>query len=201
MDVVEKVRSTIGAYADSDVRAQLKADHKLIRELAKELEEARTSSSRRSALNRLKAFLTAHARAEEQAVYVPLTRLKDSPDSRMAGNEGAVEHSLADLLVGRLASTKDASTEMWRAHAKVLREMLEHHIAEEESDVFEELGEHFDDEDRVAMAKDFVTRKDRHLRAHPMPRGGSRKPDLRTAERKSDKAEDDARKAIAEEQR
>ena len=43
MDVVEKVRSTLGAYTETDVRAMLQADHEEILRLAKELAEATTA--------------------------------------------------------------------------------------------------------------------------------------------------------------
>lgn len=164
MDVVEKVRSTLGAYNESDVRAMLQADHEEIRRLTKELAEATTSPRRHALLRELKPLLVAHARAEEQAVYVPLTELRSSPDSRMAGSEGAVEHSLVDVLLGRLALTPDASTDMWRAHAKVLHESLEHHIKEEESMVFEEVGEHFSETERAAMGERFLRQRDLVMR-------------------------------------
>jgi hemerythrin superfamily protein len=165
MDIAEKVRSTLGTYNGDDVRALLKADHEIVRELAQQLADAVSSPQRRSVLGKLKPLLTAHARAEEQAVYVPLTRVKDSPDSRLVGSEGAVEHFLVDTLLTTLDAARDASTDMWRAHAKVLHEMLEHHIKEEEGEVFEELGEHFTAEERAAMAVDFARLRDERLAA------------------------------------
>ena len=90
MDVLEKVRSTLGAYNATDVRALLQADHQEIRRLAKDLADATTSPRRRSLLKQLKPLLVAHSRAEESAVYVPLTELRSSPDSRLAASEGAV---------------------------------------------------------------------------------------------------------------
>ena len=97
-------------------------------------------------------------------MYVPLTELRSSPDSRLAGSEGAVEHSLVDVLLGRMANTPDASTDMWRAHAKVLHESLEHHIKEEESMVFEEVGEHFAEAERAAMGERFLRQRERVMR-------------------------------------
>jgi hypothetical protein len=41
--------------------------------------------------------------------------------------------------------------------------MLDHHIKEEERGIFEELGEHFTDEQRDAMGADFVARKEKLL--------------------------------------
>jgi hypothetical protein len=82
----------------------------------------------------------------------------------MTGSEGAVEHSLVDVLPGRLANTPDASTDMWRAHAKMLCESLEHHIKEEESMVFEEVGEHFSEAERTAMGEAFLRQRERVMR-------------------------------------
>lgn len=164
MDVVEKVRSTLGAYTETDVRAMLQSDHEEILRLAKELADATTSPRRHALLRELKPLLVGHARAEEHAVYVPLTELRSSPDSRMSGSEGAVEHSLVDVLLGRLANTPDASTDMWRAHAKVLCESLEHHIKEEENTVFEEVGEHFSEAQRATMGEVFLRQRELVMR-------------------------------------
>lgn len=159
MDVLEKVRSTLGTYSGEDVRSMLKEDHEVILDLAKELAETTSGARRRTLVTQLKPLLIAHSRAEEQAVYVPLTELRDSPDSRLAGSEGAVEHSLVDILLGRMFDTKDTATDMWRAHAKVLHESLDHHIKEEEGAMFEELGEHFSEEERTSMGARFEQRR------------------------------------------
>jgi len=159
MSVFEKMRSTLGTYSDTDVRSLLHEDHEKIRTLAKELAETDSAARRKSIVRELKPFLTVHSRSEEAAVYTPLMELKSSPDSRLAGNEGFVEHNLADIVMERLAATADASSDMWRAHAKVIHDLLEHHIKEEESELFEELGEHFTDEEREAMGAQFVAGK------------------------------------------
>ncbi|MEP7329038.1 MAG: hemerythrin domain-containing protein [Betaproteobacteria bacterium] len=165
MDVMEKVRTTFASFSDGDVRGMLKADHEVILELAKELTEATSSSHRRTLVDSLKLLLVSHSRAEEKIVYVPMTKLKSSLDARLAASEGAVEHNLADILLTRLVDTQDASTDMWRAHAKVLFETLDHHIKEEEKTVFEELGEHFSADERDAMGKRFEARKNEQLAA------------------------------------
>jgi len=164
MSVFEKVKSTLGAYGENDVRSVLHDDHETIRELAKELAETDSAARRKSVLRELKPLLTAHSRSEEAAVYTPLMELRNSPDSRQAGNEGMVEHNLADIVVERLANTADTSSDMWRAHAKVLHEALEHHIKEEEGKMFEEIGEHFSDAEREAMASRFIAGKQKLLK-------------------------------------
>jgi hemerythrin superfamily protein len=174
MSMLEKMRTTLGAYPDTDVRALLHADHLRIRELAKELAESDSAPRRRSLVRELKPLLVAHSRSEEAAVYVPLMGLRSSPDSRLAGNEGMVEHNLADIVLTRLANTSDATSDMWKAHAKVLHESLEHHIKEEESDLFEELGEHFTDAEREIMAVHFQRGKDKLLQPAPVKSKPSR---------------------------
>jgi hemerythrin superfamily protein len=172
MDVVETVRSTLGTYHADDVRSLLKTDHEAVQELARSLAEAASAPQRKAILARLKPLLTAHARAEEQAVYVPMTQVRGSPDSRLMGSEGAVEHFLVDTLLQSLDAARDASTDMWRAHAKVLHEMLEHHIKEEEGELFEELGEHFTTEQREQMAVNFAQLRDERLAALTSGRKG-----------------------------
>lgn len=167
MSVLEKVRATLGTYGDADVRSLLHEDHKKMRELAKELAETPSASRRRNVLRELKPLLVAHSRSEEDSVYKPLMALRGSADSRAAANEGMVEHNLTDIVVARLANTADSSSDMWKAHAQVLHEALEHHIKEEEHLLFEELGEHFSDDEREAMGGQFVRGKAKLLRQKP----------------------------------
>ena len=159
MSVVEKMKSYIGAYSATDIRSLLAADHEHISALTEQISSDESKQKRVRAFDELKPFLTAHARAEEQAVYIALVELRGSPDSRADANEGFVEHSLVDVLMERLSKTELAATDAWKAHAHVLKEMLDHHIKEEERGIFEELGEHFTDEQRDAMGSDFVARK------------------------------------------
>ena len=163
MSVVQRVKSYVGAYSATDIRSLLHEDHEQITALTEEKASDASTQKRVSAFTRLKPFLTAHARAEERAVYVPLVELRGSPDSRADGNEGFVEHSLVDVLMERLGKTRLAASDAWKAHAKVLQEMLDHHIKEEERGIFSELGEHFSDEQRDAMGADFAARKQKLL--------------------------------------
>jgi hemerythrin superfamily protein len=125
MSVVEKMKSYIGAYSATDIRSLLHADHEQISALTERISSDESKQKRIRAFDHLKPFLTAHARAEEQAVYIPLVKLRGSPDSRADGNEGFVEHSLVDVLMERLSKTELAPTDAWKAHAHVLQEMLD----------------------------------------------------------------------------
>ena len=174
MSMVEKARAVVGMYGDSDIRSKLKADHETIRDLAETMCRDSSNAKRSAAFKQLKKMVTAHARAEEAVVYTALVKMRTSSDSRDYGNEGFVEHGIVDGLMEQIAASRPAGSALWRARAKVLKELLDHHIQEEEREVFEELGEHFSDERREQMADDFESRKARLLRGARSTAGAAR---------------------------
>lgn len=172
MSVIESVKTYLGVEGKSDIRDVLHEDHEEILSLARDMADARTAEKRMSYFHSLKPFLTAHARAEEKVVYVPMTKARDA-EAKDLGNEGFVEHSLVDVLFERMSKPGVAGTDGWKAHATVVKELLEHHIKEEEGDMFSTLGKDFSDEQRDKMALEFSREKARLL--------GTRRPAKRPA--------------------
>ena len=152
-------RLTMG---DNDVRALLKKDHDEVKDLLSGIVDGEQGRSRKILLEKLKTNLTAHSRAEEQIVYDALIGARAKQDVRVSGEEGYVEHGAVDDLLARI-SRLDVGTDLWLAHAKVIRELLEHHISEEQNEVFAELGDLFSREELVAMGEQFLRRKARVL--------------------------------------
>lgn len=159
MSVLETLKSYLSTGSSTDIRAVLHDDHDEIRKLASAMAEETSAARRRALFDALKPLLSAHARVEEQVVYNALLAVRGSSDSHDLGNEGFVEHSLVDVLLTRLGKTALAGTDAWKAHAVVLKEILEHHIEEEEDEFFNELGEHFSDDKLESMAVEFQSRK------------------------------------------
>lgn len=152
-------RLTMG---DDDVRALLEKDHEEVKDLLRGLVDGAEGRSRKLLLERLKKTLTAHSRAEEKVVYDALIRARAKQDVHVIAEEGYVEHGAVDDLLARI-SRLEVGTELWKAHAKVIREMLEHHIAEEQNEIFAQLGDLFSREELIAMGQDFLRRKARVL--------------------------------------
>jgi hypothetical protein len=152
-------RATMG---DADVRALLTKDHVEALDLAKRMSEAKGAAARKAILKKLKPALAAHSRAEEQAVYNPLLKVR-SKDSNDIGNEGYVEHSLLDELLARLSRGAGAS-DKWKAEAKVLYEILDHHVSEEQSEMYADLGERFSAEELEQMGLRFTRLKQKYLK-------------------------------------
>lgn len=144
------------AATAQDIRVLLHDDHQQLMTLSRDMAEAETAAARRALYAELRTLLDAHARAEEAVVYDAMLRLKGSKDSRDLGNEGIVEHEVVDELLAKLARTDLAGTDAWKAHATVLRRVLERHLGLEEGECFEALAEHFTPEQRRAMGSTFA---------------------------------------------
>jgi hemerythrin-like domain-containing protein len=161
MNIVEgifaKVESRLAS--DTDIRTLLRKDHEEALDLAKRICEATTGEHRKTLLKKLKPALVAHSRAEEAVVYRPLIALKQDEGARGIGLEGFVEHNLLDTLLEKLSASRSPNSEIWAANAKVLHELLQHHIDEEHSTMFGELAKNFDAAQLEAMGKHFVAEK------------------------------------------
>lgn len=92
----------------------------------------RAVMGRTELLNTLTAELNAHEMVEEKLLY---PALKAHPQGRDIVLEGYQEHHVADLIVAEL-HTLARDDEKWGAKFKVLKESLEHHIQEEEGEMF-----------------------------------------------------------------
>jgi hemerythrin superfamily protein len=160
---METVKTYLGTQPADDIRSTLHEDHKEILSLVGDMAEARSAEKRMGYFNVLAPLLTSHARAEEAVVYVPLTRAK-AQESKDLGNEGFVEHSIVDALMERMAKPASVGTDGWKAHATVLKELLEHHIKEEEDEIFSALSKHFSDRQRETMAASFTREKARLMK-------------------------------------
>ena len=84
MDVIATVKSVIGVETRRDVRDLLQDDHVQILELARGIADEDSTARRKELFAGLKPLLTAHARAEEQAVYTELVKAR--VDARLEGS-------------------------------------------------------------------------------------------------------------------
>ena len=97
----------------------------------------------RSSSRTLKAELTIHERIEEEIFY---PALKSHPKAKDIVLEGYEEHHVVDEIMGELEAT-DVTDETWGAKFKVMKENIEHHIEEEEGDMFKQARQVFDDDE------------------------------------------------------
>ncbi|HXE27236.1 MAG TPA: hypothetical protein VN656_01915, partial [Stellaceae bacterium] len=75
--------------------------------------------------------------------------------------EGYMEHQLAEKMLATLEQIQDAMSPEFSAGSKVLKEMIEHHVEEEESNVWKDVKRHFTSDDRMEMNRKFTAMKKR----------------------------------------
>jgi len=148
-----------GAEA-TDILHTLKKEHDEVKDLLEKLSQAEKSAQRRSLVLKIKAALVPHTKAEEKVVYDAVIALRDK-DAQRDGYEGYLEHEWASKTLQRLESITNAGSPEHKAAAKVLKELVEHHIEEEESSVWSDVKKNFSDDDRKRMNVAFDTAKRR----------------------------------------
>jgi len=120
----------------------LKADHDKVKKLLTELESTteRGLKIRAELFSTIKGELTLHEIVEEEIFY---PELKTHPKAKDIVLEGYQEHSVVDKLMKELEELP-VDHETWGAKAKVMKENIEHHIEEEEGEMFKKARQVFD---------------------------------------------------------
>jgi hypothetical protein len=117
-----------------DAFTLLKADHERVAGILNSIEETteRAVKGRDELFTRLKAELDLHAQIEEAILYPALEKTEEAHEITLEAYE---EHRLVKQLLTELeAEPKD--TEEWTAKFSVLKENVEHHVEEEEGEMF-----------------------------------------------------------------
>ena len=117
-----------------DAITLLKADHDKAKKLMDELEQTteRGVKTRTELWAKLLKELTIHENIEEEIFY---PALRDKPKGKDIVLEAMEEHHLVDDIVEQIKDTP-VDDEHWGANFKVAKENVEHHIEEEETEMF-----------------------------------------------------------------
>ncbi len=140
-----------------DAIAMLTADHREVRDLFEQYEALgdRAKSKKKNIAEDICTALTLHAMVEEEIFY-PAVRaaVKDAADLM---DEAQVEHAAARDLIAQIQEM-DPDDELYDAKVKVLSEQIEHHVKEEEKEMFPKAKKA--GLDLVALADEMLGRKE-----------------------------------------
>ena len=141
-----------------DAIALLKADHDKVKKLLAELETTteRGVKTREQLYTTIRKEMTVHEIIEEEIFY---PALKNHPKATEIVLEGYEEHHVVDLLMGELDATP-YDDEQWGPKAKVMQENIEHHIEEEEGDMFVKARQVFDADELEELGNRMASRKE-----------------------------------------
>ncbi len=113
-----------------DAVALLKADHRKVEDLFEQFEKARSKDRKEALAHEICTELKVHAMIEEKVFY-PACRGEIEEDLI---DEAIVEHDGAKVLINEIEAG-GPDEEFYDAKVKVLSEMIEHHVKEEEQRV------------------------------------------------------------------
>ena len=114
-------------YEEMDAIAMLKADHRKVEDIFAAFEKATSKAKKQQLAEQACLELKVHTVIEEEVFY-PACRGQIEEDLL---NEAYVEHDSAKLLINEIEAG-GADEEFYDAKVKVLSEMIEHHVEEEE---------------------------------------------------------------------
>jgi iron-sulfur cluster repair protein YtfE (RIC family) len=112
----------------------LKQDHEKVSGIFEKLEPTTENAvkTREELFAKLKNELDIHARIEEQIFYPAIKQAEETHDITLEAFE---EHRVVKRLLSELEAMP-VDNEQWGAKLKVLKENVEHHVEEEEGEMF-----------------------------------------------------------------
>jgi hemerythrin superfamily protein len=128
-------RKTTAKVSRTDAIALLTADHKRVKTMFKtfdKMKENGSAADKQALALQICDELTLHTQLEEQIFY-PAAR--DALDDDDLLDEAEVEHASAKDLIAQIRAG-DASDPKWAAKVTVLGEYIDHHVEEEQNEMF-----------------------------------------------------------------
>ena len=121
--------------AGQDAIALLTADHREVKEMFEQFEELgdRAKASKEKLKEKICKALIAHTTIEEEIFY-PAMR-ENGEDAEDMVDEAVVEHASAKDLIKQLQEMQP-DDDLYDAKVKVLGEQIDHHVQEEEKEMF-----------------------------------------------------------------
>lgn len=143
-----------------DATLLLKEDHGKAKKLLEELVATteRADKKRRDLVVAIKTELQTHMQLEEQIFYPAFKESAKSKDVQRLYYEAVEEHHAADTVLADLLRA-DPAGPAFSGKAKVLKELVFHHIEEEEKEMFPEARKHLDKEQLRELASRILERK------------------------------------------
>ena len=112
----------------------LKQQHKEVRGMFKKVEKTENSRERRQLMEQIATALEAHTTIEEELFYPAVRELETKKAEEMI-DEAFEEHHVVKLVLKELPSV-DPEDDRFDAKMTVLSELVEHHVKEEEEEMF-----------------------------------------------------------------
>ena len=140
----------------------LHEDHEEVSGLIEQLIKTEDGKERGTIFKEMMSKLLAHSHAEQNVLYKKMEK-SENEKSRTFAYEGENEHQIVEQQLQQMARARNKASEQWTAQASVLKDLIEHHVEEEESTGFSCARSEFDSEALEKMADQFRKQKQKLL--------------------------------------
>ena len=144
-----------------DAISLLEEDHKKVKKLLADLDSTteRGVKTREELFTKVKQELQVHEAIEEEIFY---PALKEHPKAKDLVLEAYEEHNVVDMAMKEIEGVA-YDDETWGAKLTVMKENVEHHIGEEEDEMFKQARQVFSKEELTDLGDRMAARKDQLL--------------------------------------
>ena len=140
----------------------LHEDHEEVSGLIERMLKTEDNKERGEIFKEMMSKLLAHSHAEQNVLYKKMEK-SDNEKSRTFAYEGENEHQIVETQLQQMARARNKASEQWTAQASVLKDLIEHHVQEEESTAFGCARGEFDGATLEKMADQFRKQKEKLL--------------------------------------
>src|ERR1041384_7382594 len=147
----------------------LKTDHRKVEQLFSQLESA-SGKQKIQVFEQIKTELELHTHIEEKIFYPALEEPEETHDLALEAYE---EHAVVKDLLKQLGKARTANDE-WEAQAKVLQENVEHHVQEDENELFKKASKVLSREEIETLGEEMQAEKERKQRTATKKSGASK---------------------------
>ena len=159
----------------------LKADHEKVAQLFERLESA-SGKAKLGVFDQIKTELELHTQIEEKIFYPALEKPAETHELTMEAYE---EHATVKTLLKELSGARTADEE-WEARARELQENVEHHVDEEENELFPKADQ--------ALSEEEIEELGQRMEAEKARRQGGARASAKKSGKKSSKKSAPAKK-------
>jgi iron-sulfur cluster repair protein YtfE (RIC family) len=139
----------------------LKQEHKKVQKIFKQLKGKESESHpKKELLSELQQELMMHMEGEEKLLYPVLEKSKETHEKTLEGFE---EHNVAKTVLKELLGMKNINDDKWAAKLSVLQELVDHHVKEEEEELFKKAKKVLDKSQATEIAKLYTEEKEKQM--------------------------------------
>jgi hemerythrin-like domain-containing protein len=137
----------------------IKKDHKELMSLLEQMEKTSEEAfkKRETLLQQVNQEIIPHMRAEEKVLY---SILKENDEYKEDAMEAIEEHHAGELILNEM-NRMSKSDEAWHAKLAVFKEIIQHHIGEEEGKIFKDAEKVISSERMDTVTRDFQIEKEK----------------------------------------